>query len=186
MDEIMEEKNNVNQQNEDILPSASVDLGNGTPDVLNEPAQADENEKKCREYLELAQRVQADFENFKRRNANVRMEAFQQGCISAVMAFLPVVDNLERALKASLEAGGENKLLEGVQMVYKQMLDALNALGVEEIPALGEAFDPNLHEAVMREQADDPGQAGKVTDTMLKGYRLNDRVLRCAMVKVAQ
>lgn len=181
----MEGKNNVNQeQTEDTQAANGSDILQETQETVNETVQ--ENEQKCTEYLKLLQRVQADFENYKRRNANIRDDAFLQGSMSAVMAFLPVVDNIERALNASLEAGEESKLLEGVQMVYKQMLDALGALGVEEIPALGETFDPNLHEAVLREEAGDPCEAGKVTDTMLKGYRLNGRVLRCAMVKVAQ
>lgn len=179
----MEEKNNVNpEKNEDIEAT-------GEPAEAAEaiPAEApDEAGQKCKEYLELAQRVQADFENYKRRNANVYKEAYQQGQVEAIAAFLPVLDNIERALRAALEAGEESRLTEGVQMVHRQFLLALEALGVEEIPALGEAFDPNLHEAVMREEAGDPADAGKVIDTMLKGYRTKDRVLRCAMVKVAQ
>jgi molecular chaperone GrpE len=71
-------------------------------------------------------------------------------------------------------------------MVCKQFCGALESLGIEEIPAVGEAFDPNLHEAVLREETGDPADAGKVIDTMLKGYRSKDRVLRFAMVKVAQ
>lgn len=181
----MEEKNNsIPEQNEALPNGREPDTLNGTAEVPDETI--NDSEKKCREYLDLLQRVQADFENYKRRNSNIRTEAFLQGSIAAVMAFLPVLDNMERALCASAETGEENKLLDGVQMVYKQMKDALNTLGVEEIPALGETFDPNLHEAVMREEAGGPEQAGKVTETMRKGYRLGERVLRFAMVKVAQ
>ncbi|MGI5908163.1 MAG: nucleotide exchange factor GrpE [Christensenellales bacterium] len=180
----MEEKNNVSpEQNQ--RAKQKEDAGTACEAAGAKEAQ-DEAGRKCQEYLELAQRVQADFENYKRRNANLYQEAYQQGRIDAVMAFLPVLDNIERALNASLEAGEESKLSEGVQMVCKQFCGALESLGIEEIPAVGEAFDPNLHEAVLREETGDPADAGKVIDTMLKGYRSKDRVLRFAMVKVAQ
>jgi molecular chaperone GrpE len=181
MEDTMEEKNNVSPERNEHTEQKE-DAG-----VAAEAKEApDEAGRKCQEYLELAQRVQADFENYKRRNANLYQEAYQQGRIDAVMAFLPVLDNMERALNASLEAGEESKLSEGVQMVCKQFCGALESLGIEEIPAVGEAFDPNLHEAVLREETGDPADAGKVIDTMLKGYRSKDRVLRFAMVKVAQ
>ena len=187
----MEEKNNVSpeqnqqaKQKEDAGTACEATEAKEVPRAAG--AATDEAGRKCQEYLELAQRVQADFENYKRRNANLYQEAYQQGRIDAVMAFLPVLDNMERALNASLEAGEESKLSEGVQMVCKQFCGALESLGIEEIPAVGEAFDPNLHEAVLREETGDPADAGKVIDTMLKGYRSKDRVLRFAMVKVAQ
>jgi molecular chaperone GrpE len=180
----MENKNDVINEQEERLEASE----GGTPPEEAQPNTGDaasEAERKCQEYLELVQRVQADFENYKRRNANARAEAHQQGLCAAVAAFLPVVDNLERAVAAA-EEDGSNPLLEGVQMVHKQMLEALQALGVEEIPALGEPFDPNLHEAVMRAEAECPEQAGRVTGVMRKGYCVDGRVLRYAMVTVAQ
>ena len=180
----MEEKDSINPEKNEDIEATCEQAGD---EVQEAPAEAPgEAEQKCREYLELAQRVQADFENYKRRNANMYKDALQKGQIEAITAFLPVLDNIERALSASVEAGEESRLTEGVQMVHRQFLLVLEALGVEEIPALGETFDPNLHEAVLREEACDPADAGKVIDTMLKGYRTKDRVLRCAMVKVAQ
>lgn len=134
------------------------------------------------EYLALAQRTQADFDNFRRRNGTVRADAYQEGVRETLAALLPTVDNLERALKAA-EAQSEVKgLREGVEMTLKQMLAAMAKLGLEEVPALGERFDPEMHNAVMRAEE---GEPGTVLEVFEKGYRVKDRMIRYAMVKVA-
>ena len=91
---------------------------------------------------------------------------------------LPVIDNLERAIAA----GEESPLLAGVKMTLNQLLEGLKKFGLEEIPAQGEAFDPELHHAVMKEVTDDPG---KVIEVFQKGYRVKDKIIRYAMVKVS-
>ena len=93
-------------------------------------------------------------------------------------AMLPVIDNLERAIAA----GEESPLLEGVKMTLNQLLEGLKKFGLEEIPAQGEAFDPELHHAVMKEVTDDPG---KVIEVFQKGYRVKEKIIRYAMVKVS-
>ena len=133
---------------------------------------------KQEEYLAMAQRVQADFENFRRRNQNVRKEAFDDGARAFATTLLPVIDNLERAIAA----GEESPLLEGVKMTLNQLLEGLKKFGLEEIPAQGEAFDPELHHAVMKEVTDDPG---KVIEVFQKGYRVKEKIIRYAMVKVS-
>lgn len=144
--------------------------------------QADRIAQERDEYLNLAQRVQADFDNYRRRNQNVREEAYNEGVRDTLVKFLPVLDNLERALQAQ---GQEADLREGVLLVNRQFVSLLNAAGVEEIKAEGEPFDPNLHNAVLQEAA--PGaQSGSVTAVMLKGYCMQGRVLRHSMVKVAE
>ena len=183
--------NTRNEQNETIevneVPSKEEQVQEVAveAELLQAQKAAGEAARKCKEYLELAQRVQADFENYKRRNASIRQEAHEEGVCETVIALLPVADNLERAVE-SAEQGGNGALREGVQMVMKQLLDSFSKLGVEEIPALGESFDPNLHDAVMQVEAEDPSQAGKVAGVMRKGYQRNGRVLRYAMVTVAQ
>jgi len=133
------------------------------------------------EYLNMAQRVQADFDNFRRRNQNVYKDAFNDGSAELVMKMLPVLDNMERAVSAQ---GGEAELRQGVEMICKQMIAALGSAGVEEIPAQGEVFDPNCHDAVMQEESDQ--ESGTVTGVLQKGYRMGGKVLRPSMVKVAQ
>ena len=138
--------------------------------------------KKAEEYLDMAQRVQADFDNFRRRNTQVRAEAYEDGAREAVKLFLPVLDNLERALQAESE---DEKLKAGVEMIYKQFCGALEKRGVTAIDRKGEKFDPRLENAVM--QADSSqGEPGTVCQVLQKGYRMGDVVLRHAMVQVVE
>lgn len=130
------------------------------------------------EYLDQLRRSQADFQNFRRRNQTSRADGFADGVEEVIGAMLPAIDNLERAIAA----GEESPLLEGVKMTLNQLLEGLKKFGLEEIPAQGEAFDPELHHAVMKEVTDDPG---KVIEVFQKGYRVKDKIIRYAMVKVS-
>lgn len=163
-----------------------------------EPAQADEAPaepqedpaskaleealKKQDEYLEMAQRARADFENYRRRNQNVRREAFDDGARSFAAALLPVLDNLERALSAAQDSPDES-LKNGIEMVLRLMCDAFDKRGIKPIDRLGERFDPNLENAVLQGEPDD-GQPGTVCAVLQKGYQLDGVVIRHAMVKV--
>lgn len=142
--------------------------------------QLSDAEAQREEYLNLAQRVQADFDNFRRRNNAVRAEAYDEGARTFATTLLPVIDNLERALQA---AGEESALKEGVAMVLKQMLEAFEKRGITPIDRLGEVFDPNLENAVMQGTADE-GEPGTVCAVFQKGYQMDKHVLRYAMVKV--
>ncbi len=137
-------------------------------------------EKKCDEYLDMAQRVQADFDNYRRRNASLRAESFEDGAREAIKLMLPVVDNLERALEAPSE---DEKLREGVAMTLRQMMAALEKRGVTVIDRKGEKFDPRLENAVMQVDASQ-GEPGTVAMVLQKGYKMGDVVLRHAMVQV--
>ena len=136
--------------------------------------------QKAEEYLNLAQRVQADFDNFRRRNQSVRADAFEDGARELVKTLLPVVDNLERALAAE---STDDTLKAGVAMVHKQLMDVLSKRGVEVIDRPGEVFDPNLETAVLQGTEDD-GEKGTVCQVLQKGYRMGGVILRSAMVKV--
>lgn len=131
------------------------------------------------EYLDSYRRAQADFQNFKRRNQTARSDGYMDGNCDAIEALLPVIDNLERALDAAQE---NDPLAEGVRMTLRMLFDNLKKFGFEEVPALGEEFDPEKHNAVMREQTDDPG---KVIEVFQKGYRVKEKIIRYAMVKVS-
>ena len=132
------------------------------------------------EYLDLVQRKQAEFANYRRRTESVRQEAFDDGRREAIEKLLPVVDNLERALAA---AGEESSLKSGVEMVLRQTLDILAKMGVETIDPMGQPFDAELHNAVMQ-GGEDEGEPGTVCLVLQKGYKLGSRVIRHAMVKV--
>lgn len=137
---------------------------------------------KAEEYLALAQRVQADFDNFRRRNEGVRADAFAEGQRKVATAMLPVLDNLERALAAAETVEGD-ALKTGVEMTRKQMVAVYEKLGVTPIDRLGEKFDPNLEEAIMQGTPDE-GEPGTVCMVLQKGYIMDKTVLRHAMVKV--
>ena len=149
-----------------------------------DPAQQalEEANAKASEYLALAQRVQADFENYRRRNESIRTDAYADGRKDTAALMLPVLDNLERAVAAAAESPDE-ALKNGVEMVLKQMTDAYGKLDVKPIDRLGEKFDPNLENAIMQGTEED-GEPGTVCQVLQKGYLIGDKVLRHAMVKV--
>ena len=133
------------------------------------------------EYLDSLRRTQADFQNFKRRNQTARADGYEDGVREAIAAMLPSIDNLERALDAADKAGVNDGLTDGVRMTLTTLLDGLKRFGFEEVPSLGEQFDPEKHNAVMREAGDEPG---KILEVFQKGYRVKDKIIRYAMVKV--
>ncbi|NLC33450.1 MAG: nucleotide exchange factor GrpE [Clostridiales bacterium] len=132
------------------------------------------------EYLNMAQRVQAEFDNFRRRNATVRSEAFEDGAAAFIKTILSVCDNLERALEVE---STDEALTNGVKLVQKQLMDTLEKRGVSVIDRVGEPFDPKLEDAVTQGGPDE-GEPGTVAQVLLKGYRMGDNILRHAMVKV--
>ncbi|MDR1262814.1 MAG: nucleotide exchange factor GrpE [Oscillospiraceae bacterium] len=132
------------------------------------------------EYLTMAQRVQADFDNYRRRTHAASLESYDNGRASVIEQVLPVLDNLERAVASSQD----ETTRAGVALVVKQMSDMLDKWGVAVIDRVGEAFDPNVENAVMRAEPGE-GEPGAVIQVFQKGYKLGSRVLRHAMVKVA-
>lgn len=142
-----------------------------------------ETPNKEAELMMLAQRIQADFDNFRKRNASAVSAAREEGKNETAALFLPVMDTVERALQAEQP---ENTLYQGLTLLKKQLEDILSRLGVEEIPALCQPFDPTLHHAVMQSPAAENEEKGVVSEVFEKGYRAisGGRVLRYAMVKV--
>ena len=134
------------------------------------------------EYLDSLRRSQAEFQNFRRRNQTARSDGYQDGVRETIAAVLPALDNLERALEAAKQAGENDSLTSGVEMTLNMLLEGMKKFGLEEIPAKGENFDPELHNAVMKEPAEEPG---KVLEVFQKGYRMKDKIIRYAMVKVS-
>ena len=176
LEEILQEANQEAPADDGALDAEAQEAEQ--PAAENDPLKA--ALAKVDEYLNMAQRVQADFENFRRRTKATRAEAFEDGAREFIKQLLPVVDNLERAI--SQETSDEN-LMTGVKLVYKQLMDALEKRGVTVIDRPGEKFDPNLENAVMQGTADE-GEPGTVCAVLQKGYKMGDQVIRHAMVKV--
>ena len=144
--------------------------------------QLEEANAKTAEYLAMAQRIQADFENYRKRNETVRADAYAEGRKDVAAVMLPVLDNLERAVDAASGCGDE-ALKNGVELVLRQMTEVYQKLEVTAIDRKGEKFDPNLENAVLQ-GTEDEGEPGTVCQVLQKGYKMGDRVLRHAMVKV--
>ncbi len=124
----------------------------------------------------------AEFDNFKKRTAKEREDLYLMAVCDTVEKVLPVKDNLERAISAA--DADDSSMLEGVTMILKQLDDVLTALGVEKIKTVGEVFDPELHNAVMHEENEDFGE-NTVSDELMSGFTCKGKVIRFAMVKVA-
>lgn len=141
------------------------------------------------EKLEAAEdrylRLQADFENVKKRNIAERTANQKYRSQSIAEALLPALDGFQKALDTQSDSEQMEALLTGMKMVYGQIMTALEAEGVEAIPALGEQFDPNYHQAVMQDD-DSTKESNEITMELQKGYKLKDRVIRPSMVKVNQ
>ena len=137
-----------------------------------------EHEKK--EYLFLM----ADFENFRRRTIKEKADLIKNGAESAMRDLLPVVDDLERAIDAINKGGDLDSLKEGVDLIYNKFVKYLESQHVKAIDSTGNDFDTDVHEAVTMFPAPDPSMKGKVIDTTIKGYMINDKVLRHAKVVV--
>jgi molecular chaperone GrpE len=130
-------------------------------------------------------RLQADFDNFRRRS-RIELEASAKYRAQSIISdLLPAIDNLERALKMDVDNEQAKSLKQGVEMVYRSLIDALKNEGVEVIEAVGKEFDPHLHQAVMQAEDENFGP-NIVVEEFQKGYMLKDRIIRPAMVKVNQ
>ncbi|WP_312044278.1 nucleotide exchange factor GrpE [Anaerotignum sp.] len=142
-------------------------------------------EQQAAENFDKYQRSLAEFDNFRKRTMKEKATMYDDGVRDTVEKLLSVVDNLERAVSAQEGKAEENdSFLIGVQMILKQFQEVLHGLGVEEIKALGEKFDPNLHAAVAHEDDENYGESEIILE-MLKGYQYKDKVIRHSMVKVA-
>jgi molecular chaperone GrpE len=135
-------------------------------------------------YDQLLRRA-AEFENFRRRIERERSDAYQRARVEVLVEFLPVVDNFERALSSLENSGGDAEALRhGVELIHKQFKDALTKFGLEPVQAIGQTFDPHLHEAVTIEPTD-KHKENTVIEEFQRGYKIGDKLLRPAKVKVA-
>lgn len=139
-------------------------------------------QKEKDEAIAVAQRLQADFDNYRKRNANLKVDSYEEGMRDCVRALLPTLDCFDRALENV--QGVDPCFADGIRLVQRMLLDSLGKLGLQEVPADG-AFDPELHEAVMKEAAEGRN-AGDILSVLQKGYEVKGRILRHSMVKIAE
>jgi molecular chaperone GrpE len=170
----------------DVRADDSLDVDSEPDELVSARMQRDE-------YLELAQRAKADFENYRKRTERDAVEAERRGRAGLVRELVPVLDNLERALLTagidvqSAEAAGSDgdALAQGVLLVYRDLRSTVERAGVEAFDPVGERFDPEWHEALSTRPGDGTS-SGTVVETVEKGYRLDDQLLRAARVIVSE
>ncbi len=133
-------------------------------------------------YLDRLARLQAEFDNFRKRSVKEQQDFRDYALAESLKSLLPILDSLDRALKTS--AASVEDFRSGIELIDKQFHDALARLGVEPVPAAGEVFDPNVHQAVQMVDTDEV-EDHHVIDELQRGYRIKDRLLRPAMVRVA-
>lgn len=133
-------------------------------------------------YLDRLARLQAEFDNYRKRSVREQQDFRDYALAEALKTLLPILDSLDRALKTN--AASLEEYRSGIELIDKQFHDALARLGVEPVPAAGEVFDPNLHQAVQMVETDEVADH-HVIDEFQRGYRIKDRLLRPAMVRVA-
>lgn len=191
-EESLKEANELTEENE---PVSDEDTGNEEK-ADKEEAEGEKEEEwvpkseleemgvKLKEMEEKLLRVQADYDNFRRRTKQEKEAAAKYRSQNLAESLLPAMDNFERAMMITPEAEETQSLLKGVQMVYNQLVEAFEKEGITAIATVGEEFDPHYHQAVMQEESEEY-DSNIVIEEMQKGYRLNDRVLRPAMVKVS-
>lgn len=148
-------------------------------EIIEEETKEEDN---AAAYLDRLQRTLAEFDNYRKRTDKEKSAMYDMGLSDTVLAILPVLDNFERALEAPCE---DNSYVKGMEMIYKQMIDLLDSIGVTQIEAKGQEFDMNLHNAVMHIEDDSYGE-NQVVEELQKGYIYKDeKVIRHSMVQVA-
>lgn len=167
---------NLENLNEEISENVSTD------DYISKlESELTEQRKKTDEYFEHLKRNMAEFDNYKKRITKEKDTMYNVIASDLVADILPILDNFEKALTSETE---ETSFKEGISMIYTQFIDVLKKIGVVEIEALNSTFDPNLHEAVMHIE-DENYDEKQVVEVFRKGYIIGDKVVRHAMVKVA-
>lgn len=152
--------------------------------VIEHNVELEELKRQSKEYFELAQRTMADFDNYKKRTIKEKEMIYAEAVDSIVSKFLPILDSLEFAVKYIKNNGGNSSVEEGIEMATRKFKETLESIGVEEIKALGEKFDPKYHYAVSHVSGEEFGE-NEIIEEMQRGYIINDRVVRHSMVKVA-
>ena len=182
---------------EDVSETADQEEAQTEPETAEEDAGTDKKgffgkkkekkDKKDEQIAELTDKLKrqlAEFENFRNRTDKEKSQMYAVGAKDVIEKILPVIDNFERGLKSIPEDQKDGPVASGMEMIYKQLITVLSDLGVTPIEAVGQEFDPNLHNAVMHAEDEGLGE-NIVAEEFQKGYKYKDTVLRHSMVKVA-
>ena len=176
------EEETVEEAEEDVAEEPETEKEKGS--FFKKKEKKDKKDEKIEELTDRVRRQMAEFDNFRKRTEKEKTQMFETGAKSIVEKILPVVDNFERGLAAVTEEEKGTPFVEGMEKIYKQMMTVLEEAGVKPIEAVGQEFDPNLHNAVMHVEDEEFGE-NIIAEEFQKGYTYRDSVVRHSMVKVA-
>lgn len=182
---------NGTESEDDALADADAKADDKSDDKSDEKKglfkkkKKDKKDEQIEELNDRLKRQMAEFENFRKRTDKEKQAMFDTGAKSVIEKILPVVDNFERGLATVSEESKEDPFVDGMNRIYKQLMTELENIGVKPIEAVGQEFDPNLHNAVMQVESDEY-ESGVVAQELQKGYTYHDMVVRHSMVGVVQ
>ncbi len=172
---------NLQEVKEENIDSPAMDTENNELSTLQK--ELEESQAKAEEYYQHMQRLKAEFDNFRKRTQKEKEEAAKYASERMILSLLPVLDNFERAVESSRNNKDFESLSQGIEMILRQFHKVLEDEGLKTIEAVSQEFDPNLHEALLREESDQGENF--VLEELQKGYYLKDKVLRPSRVKVS-
>jgi len=178
-----------NEQNDSTFNEESISEDQVAEPELEEQVTAlktalEEMDKKAEEYLDGWQRARAEFANYKKRILRENIDIRQVARGEVIKLYLDIADDLERALQEKPEAGDGETWAEGIEIIFQKLQARLEVEGIKPMNPIGEEFDPNIHEALMKDESEE-FESGQIIEVMQEGYWLGDKVLRPALVKVA-
>ena len=170
----------------DSLEGAEEGLGTdlSPEEIMELQMTLEESQAQAAEYLDGWQRARAEFANYKKRVERERQRVYKDAASDVIKRYLPVIDDLERALKGKPDEGDGATWANGIELVYRKLLSILDAEGIKRIEAEGEIFDPNMHIAIVTSESDEH-ECDQVIEVLEQGYMVDERVLRPAKVRVA-
>lgn len=173
-----------NMEKEELQEEMLEDVQETDTEEAQDTEKKDKKDALIDELTDRYKRLLAEFDNYKKRTEREKSAMYEVGAKDALEKILPVVDNFERGFQTVTEEDKEDAFVVGMEKTYKQMIQALENLGVTAIDAMGLEFDPNFHNAVMHTEDDSVGES-VIVEEFQKGYKYKDSVLRYSMVKVA-
>lgn len=179
--EVMEET--VETTTEETVETGDEATEAEATDETTEDSVKDKKQEKIDELEDKVKRQLAEFENFRKRTEKEKATMFEAGAKSVIEKILPVIDNFERGLASTKEEDKTNPHVEGMNMIYKQLMTELDKLEVKPIEAIGQEFNPDFHNAIMQVESDEY-ESGIIAQELLKGYTYRDSVIRHSMVAV--
>lgn len=182
-DPVQETEQEENSEEETAGEAESSDQDSGKRFGKKKDKKKEKLEARIAELEDTRMRQLAEFENFRKRSEKEKSQMFEVGARSVIEKILPVIDNFERGLAATPEDERNTPFVEGIEMVYKQMLTSLEEIGVKPMEAVGAEFNPDFHNAVMMVD-DEEKESGTIAEELQKGYLYHDTVVRHSMVKV--